>query len=215
MTKKRLAALELAAEKAREARRAARQVQLNRAHARLTREEVQALQALLNATPEELAAVEEASRPYVVDMDIHGHFVRWAEFVDDQPDDQPLIPAPAGAIAHFEGWAAHCRGALTAPECVGSLRTAFWWHLGPGRSPRSGSRRGILAFRTEEFLGRGMSLRKMERLLQAQTRYDLLSVMHPNAARMLRRSTGGNRALWNAERSWRRAEVRRSRHGPS
>lgn len=34
-----------------------------------------------------------------------------------------------------------------------------------------------------------MNLRKMERLLQAQTRYDLLSVMHPNTARLLRLST--------------------------
>lgn len=30
---------------------------------------------------------------------------------------------------------------------------------------------------------------KMERLLEARTRYDLLSVMHPNAARLLRLST--------------------------
>lgn len=129
-TKKRLAALELASEKARAARIEARQAQVNRAHARLTREEVQILQELANASQEELAAVQEAAHPYTLVSEADQPFLAWAEHVDGQPDDEPLTPAPAGAVAQFQHWGARCREALNAPECVGPLRTAYRWHVG-------------------------------------------------------------------------------------
>lgn len=130
MTKKRLAALELAVEKSRETRRAARQAQIDRAHARLTRREREALRELQDAPQETLDAVNAVSRPYQMQPQTgaHGAFIQWSEQLEVEPDDQPLTPAPVGAVAQFEEWAALCWATLEHPECTGLLQTAYRWH---------------------------------------------------------------------------------------
>ncbi|WP_034384882.1 hypothetical protein [Deinococcus sp. YIM 77859] len=125
--RKRLAALELAAEQAKAARVEAQRATVDRAWGRLSQADRETLCELRDAPQEQLDAVAEALKPYRVSAE-YGHFLDWISAADEVAEDDLLPLAPVGAAEQLEAWAADFDRALSECEMpTAALMTAFRW----------------------------------------------------------------------------------------